>query len=404
MSVGHEVVKNDYAVLEDSHVREDTPDTKYPDTNPVYIGERDVDGQKICRPLIRFAAPSGITMADIEKAELKIFVSATPMAGTEKLTIKVKRATEDWNEDDVCWNDKPGMDATVWGESAQIDAGFQDVVTIDITALVKVWSGLGNYGIYLDYSLANVSGHCYAYVTTKEGTPDPIIEITHWGDKDKVWKAKATSWMGIESIAGFAVAAVSAEETVKAQGTGGMSGFTITAGKKYYVSDTPGEITNDPFQDSTVAKAIGSAVSSSLLGINLKLEEVFSAGDILLDSADSERYADTSETSYTKVKEIRIGKSGTLRIKFDLKINAQYNGNTGYGRIYVNGSGVGTERIITSTNWATYSQDIRGLSTGDLVQVYLHTDSVIQTLTRYFRLYAAVDYFSLLTYDQSVSG
>lgn len=83
-------------------------------------------------------------------------------------------------------------------------------------------------------------------------------------------------------------------------------------------------------------------------------------------------HASTEESiavgSYTKYKEITLAKGGTYTIKFDLKAVAP--DGTAFGKIYVNGSGTGTERSTALTDYQTYTEDISALRVGDLLQFY----------------------------------
>lgn len=92
------------------------------------------------------------------------------------------------------------------------------------------------------------------------------------------------------------------------------------------------------------------------------------ASDTLVVSADTERYNNDSVT-YTKKKEVLVNTHGTVRIKFDLKLGAGVQ-TSAYGRIYVNGVAVGTERNTSETTYQNYSEDI-AVEAGDLVQLYL---------------------------------
>lgn len=74
--------------------------------------------------------------------------------------------------------------------------------------------------------------------------------------------------------------------------------------------------------------------------------------------------------TYDKVKEIKMGAAGVYRIKFTLKQSGVGGGHTVYGRIYVNGSAVGTERSRTDTTATVYSEDITTSAAGDLIQIY----------------------------------
>lgn len=89
------------------------------------------------------------------------------------------------------------------------------------------------------------------------------------------------------------------------------------------------------------------------------------AGDYLM--INNSALKSTGSTTYAKVKEIKVAKSGTYRVKFTLTANGG-TGPQAYGRIYKNGAAVGTER--TTTTSATYSEDISSISAGDLIQIY----------------------------------
>lgn len=72
-------------------------------------------------------------------------------------------------------------------------------------------------------------------------------------------------------------------------------------------------------------------------------------------------------TTYTKVKEVRVGDAGTITVDFTLK-NTVFGG-TQYGRIYKNGVAVGTERSVGGTTTTTFSENIT-VAVGDLIQLY----------------------------------
>jgi len=90
------------------------------------------------------------------------------------------------------------------------------------------------------------------------------------------------------------------------------------------------------------------------------------AGDNLCLSSDGQQ-GTTSET-YIKVKEAKIYRAGTYRIKFDLRTSDI--GFTAYGRIYRNGEAIGTERSVPGGGYTTFSEDIAGWEEGDLIQLY----------------------------------
>ena len=76
----------------------------------------------------------------------------------------------------------------------------------------------------------------------------------------------------------------------------------------------------------------------------------------------------TASTTYVKLKQTKIGRLGTYRIKFSLKTN--WVDHPAYGRIYRNGAAVGTERSVTGTNYVVFSEDIGGWSVGDYIEIW----------------------------------
>lgn len=134
-------------------------------------------------------------------------------------------------------------------------------------------------------------------------------------------------------------------------------------------------------------------VSAKQLADRIGSDEIV-ASDTLTASADTE---DTTIVgSYTKFKEIQIWNyrwGWTIRVKFDIAcVNDDPAGTftvTMYGRIYVNGSAVWTERtVVDSETYVTYSEDI-SVSAWDLVQFYGYRTTTTWDSWKYrnFRIY-----------------
>jgi len=114
-------------------------------------------------------------------------------------------------------------------------------------------------------------------------------------------------------------------------------------------------------------------------------EDTIVASDTLRGSANTARTA--SPASYQKVKEIKVNRTGIVRVKFDLLLtNNSYP--SAYARIYKNGVAVGTERSTNQTSYQTYSEDI-AVTKGDLIQLYYKMDQPTQTSisVQNFRVY-----------------
>ncbi|HHV79102.1 MAG TPA: hypothetical protein GXX40_05750 [Firmicutes bacterium] len=97
------------------------------------------------------------------------------------------------------------------------------------------------------------------------------------------------------------------------------------------------------------------------------LDNMIVPSNLLIASADSER--GTSSSSYIKVKEIRVLRSGIYRVSFGIRSDT--SGTYAYGRIYKNGVAYGTEWSVgASGNLITETEDL-AFTAGDLVQLYL---------------------------------
>ena len=111
----------------------------------------------------------------------------------------------------------------------------------------------------------------------------------------------------------------------------------------------------------------------------------FVVGDFLICANDTAR--GIGATGPYLLKESKIGRGGTLRIKFDLR--ASHPSYPVYAYIWRNGAPVGTMRSTNSTGYVTFSEDISGWSKGDLVQVFgytIHSSYVV--VVGNLRLYA----------------
>jgi len=128
------------------------------------------------------------------------------------------------------------------------------------------------------------------------------------------------------------------------------------------------------------------ATGQPILASDINAAITAAAGDILLQSADTQRTHDT--TTYTKIKEMQLAfRGGIYRIKFDLKGGG---GVPSYGRIYRNGGAVGTEQSDSTGSYVNKSEDISGWASGDLVQLYAKITSGGLAYVQNFRIYATI--------------
>ena len=106
-------------------------------------------------------------------------------------------------------------------------------------------------------------------------------------------------------------------------------------------------------------------------------------GSVEVIAADTEVASITTGT-YTKYKEIEIGRNGTYSIYFELRSG---DASTAYGRVYKGGAAVGTERSTTETTYQPYAEDI-ALVAGDLIQLYAKNNGTNETRIRNFKVKA----------------
>ncbi|MFQ5479792.1 MAG: hypothetical protein ACE5DW_00755 [Thermodesulfobacteriota bacterium] len=124
------------------------------------------------------------------------------------------------------------------------------------------------------------------------------------------------------------------------------------------------------------------------------------AADLVL-FADTERskFGDAGGT-WTKVKEFRVGRGGSLKVSFDGKYVIFAGAPTTVGaRIYKNSIPYGTLRSFT-TAYQTFTEILGGFAPGDVVQLYyVCNGSDDEVFVRNFRLYADHDFQSNVVMD-----
>jgi hypothetical protein len=122
----------------------------------------------------------------------------------------------------------------------------------------------------------------------------------------------------------------------------------------------------------------GTADNTDLGESTRKFRDLYLSGKVSVAGSEGDRTAGSwteysginttfTASSYVKVCEIKIKKSGTYRTK--LGIMRGGDAGTVYGRIYKNGVAVGTARSTTTGAMTYFTQDI-AFVTGDLIQLY----------------------------------
>lgn len=118
--------------------------------------------------------------------------------------------------------------------------------------------------------------------------------------------------------------------------------------------------------------------STSILGsgdISISTIPNYSAGSIPDARAGidgGENYKQNNYSTYIKVREFIVPRSGTITVYFNIWVN---DAITGYGRIYKNDVAVGTERTTTSTSPVYFTENIT-VTAGDKIQLYYRTNNL----------------------------
>ena len=141
--------------------------------------------------------------------------------------------------------------------------------------------------------------------------------------------------------------------------------------------------------DRTLGISAGGVGATQLAdgGVSQTKLATYTAGDLLLISGSTSQ---DMATTNKKMYEIQLDRAGTLRIKFTVSAGGASGSST--GRIYRNGSAVGTIRTVNAPggmgiNSTEYSQDISGWAAGDLVQLYGYSNASIGGGVGGFKLY-----------------
>lgn len=241
--------------------------------------------------------------------------------------------------------------------------------------------------------LGNIENNFACLKSSFSGTSAPSNPVAGmlWYDTTnnllKLRNAANNAWLEIYDFGNDRVAAGKVGTDSLASGAVTDAKVTSVGGSKI----TAGSIPSGKFQAGAIAGAdiADGAVARAKIGS-------YTAGDYVIVGSDAEKT--TTATSYTRVKEIVVTRTGTLRVKFDLASGSA--GINAYGRVYRNGVAVGTARNTTSVTPTTYTEDISGWSPNDLCQVYAYTQngSYPAKVTN-FRLYTGAPEREYVTLD-----
>lgn len=129
---------------------------------------------------------------------------------------------------------------------------------------------------------------------------------------------------------------------------------------------TAGDLVSGGFYDISYDGTQFVLVSSAAEDTN-----TISAGSFVIGGSDIDELINgTTAIIYTRAgPRFYMPWSGVVSTSFQLR-NSGGVGISVYGRIYKNGTGVGTARVTTSTSFVTYSENI-SVSAGDYIELYL---------------------------------
>lgn len=142
-------------------------------------------------------------------------------------------------------------------------------------------------------------------------------------------------------------------QTAYDTGTGFFLGYST--GYKFSIGNSAG---NKLTWDGSTLAVTGSITD----------QRPYAAGSNIIAAAGEEAF--TQQTTYTRLKEISVVRSGTLTVAFDLQGTGA---SIARGQIFKNGVAVGTERSTSTPSvYTTWSENI-SVAAGDLIQIYAKT-------------------------------
>lgn len=201
-------------------------------------------------------------------------------------------------------------------------------------------------------------------------------------DADKDWNGKSITNIGtingvdIDASINQAVTTTSSPTFAAITVTGNVDGVDISAFKSDYDAKVNQDVRSTASPTFVVVKA------STLIIGNA------SASDTLQFSNDTQKA--TAATTYTKVKstKMNVNLTGTIRVKY--KLESRIGGGTANGKIYLNGSAIGTERTDNGAG-TVFSEDFTlSLSPGDTIEIYAKANSGNDAYVKDFRIYYTI--------------
>ena len=159
--------------IADATVLQALPSTNAGDTTDMWTGYEHCNSslQGIVRSLIRFDV-TGIPAGSIASARLYLYLGNSCDMGNRTHVVNTYRATGNWAEMTVNWNNKPGS-GTAYG-SASILSQNWGWYSFDLTALVRGWANgtIPNYGVIIRGPESSGNDSARLGFTTREASAD----------------------------------------------------------------------------------------------------------------------------------------------------------------------------------------------------------------------------------------
>lgn len=233
--------------------------------------------------------------------------------------------------------------------------------TIDDSGSVNIPSG----------QTYNINGLAHTHATE---VSDTAYNESTWDSVTIIAPSKNAVRDKIETVAGTIPAKASSAEV--AAGTDDDKFVTAKA-----IKDSVNIPNVAPGSSGNVLKSDGTNWTSAADVTNYvaPLSSAVVTTEIVMGNAPTER--NTTSTNYAKLKQITVKKAGVYVVVWQLKAD----GDRVYGRVYVNGSAVGSEKNTTSTSYQTYT-DTLTLSSDDEVQLYAKTSAVAAAYVQKFSI------------------
>lgn len=166
-----------------------------------------------------------------------------------------------------------------------------------------------------------------------------------------------------------------------------LAGFTFTndSGEQVGVGDADLIASNiktgiDIFgvTGTLIPDQITSFIPGTLVEIANKSTEVVTPGD----------------QPYKKIGEIQVKRGGTVRVSFNMSVD--HSAWRAYGRVYVNGVAVGSERSTSSVTSSAFTENIT-VEAGDLVQLYAKGTYTLRTHSFKILIGNTLDYATVIS-------